>query len=75
MLEELTADDGRKKQTKSKSNQELLDLQDQIQAANQVISKLKRENVELKVQVKFKAYLHFWICWNFFTNPASQVYH
>ena len=62
MLEELTAADGMKKQTKSKSNQELLDLQDQIQAANQVISQLKRENVELKVQVTFKAYLHFWIC-------------
>ena len=62
MLEELTAADGRKKQTKSKSNQELLDLQDQIQAANQVISQLKRENVELKVQVTFKAYLLFWIC-------------
>ena len=51
MLEELTAADGRKKQTKSKSNQELLHLQDQIQAANQLISQLKRENVELKVQV------------------------
>ena len=51
MLEELTAADERKKQTKSESNEELLDLQDQIQAANQLISELKRENVELKVQV------------------------
>ena len=50
MLEELAAD-GEKKRTKSKSNEELQDLQDQIQAANQLISQLKRENVELKVQV------------------------
>ena len=62
MLEKLTAADESEKQTKSKSNQELLDLQGQIQAANQLISQLKRENVELKVQVTFKAYLHFWIC-------------
>ena len=51
MLEELTTADGGGKQTKSKSNQELLDMQDQLQAANQLISQLKRENVELKVQV------------------------
>ena len=51
MLEKLSAADEREKQTKSKSNQELLDLQGQIQAANQLISQLKRENVELKVQV------------------------
>ena len=51
MLEELTTADGGEKQTKSKSNQELLDMQDQLQAANQLISQLKRENVELKVQV------------------------
>merc|ERR1712223_519607 len=50
MLEELTTADGGEKQTKSKSNQELLDMQDQLQAANQLISQLKRENVELKVQ-------------------------
>ena len=51
MLEELAAADGRKNQTKSKSNQELQDLQDQIQAANQLISQLKREKLELKAQV------------------------
>ena len=51
MLEKLSDADEREKQTKSKSNQELLDLQGQIQAANQLISQLKRENVELKVQV------------------------
>ena len=51
MLVELTAADERKKQTKCESNEELLDLQAQIQAANQLISQLKRENVELKVQV------------------------
>ena len=50
-MEKLSAADEREKQTKSKSNQELLDLQGQIQAANQLISQLKRENVELKVQV------------------------
>ena len=51
MLAELSGADERKKQTKSKSHQELLDLQDQLQAANQLITQLKKENVELKVQV------------------------
>ena len=68
MLEKLSAADEREKQTKSKSNQELLDLQGQIQAANQLISQLKRENVELKVQVTLIAFLDFLI---FFPNPAS----
>ena len=72
MLEKLSAADEREKQTKSKSNQELLDLQGQIQAANQLISQLKRENVELKVQVTLIAFLDFLI---FFPNPASKVYH
>ena len=62
-MEKLSAADEREKQTKSKSNQELLDLQGQIQAANQLISQLKRENVELKVQVTLSsAALHFLIC-------------
>ena len=60
---DLTAADGRQKQTKSKSNEELLDLQEQIQAASLLIAQLKRENVELKVQVRLSsAQLHFSIC-------------
>ena len=34
-----------------KPNQELQDLQGQLQAAQELISKLQKENVELKVQV------------------------
>ena len=63
MLEDLTAADGCQKQTKSKSNQELLDLQAELQTASLLIAQLKRENVELKVQVRLgSAQLHFLIC-------------
>ena len=63
MLEDLTAADGRRKQTTSKSNQELLDLQAELQTASLLIAQLKRENVELKVQVRLgSAQLHFLIC-------------
>ena len=75
MLEKLTAADEREKQTKSKSNQELLDLQGQIQAANQLISQLKRENVELKVQVKRSIVFLDLLMLIVFPNPASEVYH
>ena len=63
MLEDLTAADGLQKQTTSKSNQEVLDLQAELQTASLVIAQLKRENVELKVQVRLgSAQLHFLIC-------------
>ena len=68
MLAELSGADERKKQTKSKSHQELLDLQDQLQAANQLISQLQRENVELKVQVK--RFIAFNDLLTFFHKPS-----
>ena len=68
MLAELSGADERKKQTNSKSHQELLDLQDQLQAANQLISQLQRENVELKVQVK--RFIAFQDLLTFFHKPS-----
>ena len=49
VMQELAEADEMKKQTKS--NQELIDLQQQLLAANKIISQLQKENVELKVQV------------------------
>ena len=49
VMQELAEADEMKKQTKS--NQELIDLQQQLLAANKIISELQKENVELKVQV------------------------